>query len=275
MEQKLYASALKNAGGAISVWDTLEPKDAQKLVDKFEARYPGLHVKFYGATSDIIDSKFQLESAANKVSVDALSTDAFDDMSQQGKTSSLEDVAKDVGLDKSLVATHGDGVSLFNQVFGVTYNTNMVKAADAPKTWDDLLDPKWKGQMVIENRLKVFVRASTADRSVPESDFPNVWTPQYTTDYLTRLAKMAPQFQEGALPTLQQISSGAVALGVGTYYSATKQLADKGQPLGWAPMEFVVLDAPSFEMVPNQAPNVDGGKLLAEVAGLERRTGPD
>lgn len=32
----------------------------------------------------------------------------------------------------------------------VDYNTNMLKPADLPKTWDDLLDPKWKGKLALD-----------------------------------------------------------------------------------------------------------------------------
>jgi iron(III) transport system substrate-binding protein len=32
-------------------------------------------------------------------------------------------------------------------IFGIAYNTDVVKPEEAPKTWKDLLDPKWKGQI--------------------------------------------------------------------------------------------------------------------------------
>ena len=36
-------------------------------------------------------------------------------------------------------------------VLGFVYNTDLVKPEDAPKTWDDLLDPKWKGKLQMPN----------------------------------------------------------------------------------------------------------------------------
>lgn len=32
--------------------------------------------------------------------------------------------------------------------YGIAVNTDLVKPADEPKSWDDLLEPKWKGKMV-------------------------------------------------------------------------------------------------------------------------------
>lgn len=35
----------------------------------------------------------------------------------------------------------------------IAYNTAKVSAADAPKTWKDLLDPKWQGKIAMPNPL--------------------------------------------------------------------------------------------------------------------------
>src|SRR5262249_52608385 len=56
---------------------------------------------------------------------------------------------KALGVPESKISHYGDAVLThvlpINSVF---YNTNRVKAADAPKRMADLLDPKWKGQIV-------------------------------------------------------------------------------------------------------------------------------
>ena len=43
-----------------------------------------------------------------------------------------------------------DGMSATSRVWlsSIAYNTNLVKAEDAPKSFADLLDPKWAGKMV-------------------------------------------------------------------------------------------------------------------------------
>jgi ABC-type Fe3+ transport system substrate-binding protein len=45
------------------------------------------------------------------------------------------------------VAPNGMAVAFASSVVGITYNTNLVKAADVPRRLNDLLDPKWKGKI--------------------------------------------------------------------------------------------------------------------------------
>jgi iron(III) transport system substrate-binding protein len=65
----------------------------------------------------------------------------------------------------------------------IAYNTKQVTAADAPKTWKDLLDPKWKGKMAWNagsDASGAFITITTLLRT---------WGEQRTDAYLARLAK--------------------------------------------------------------------------------------
>ena len=54
----------------------------------------------------------------------------------------------------------GYWVSAYHNASVMAYNTNLLKPADLPKSYDDLLDPKWKGKMLMDSRE----RASTMRR---------------------------------------------------------------------------------------------------------------
>ena len=47
----------------------------------------------------------------------------------------------------------GEGLAVHNFVYSTLYAKDFVKPAELPKTWDDLLDPKWKGRMVSQDFL--------------------------------------------------------------------------------------------------------------------------
>jgi iron(III) transport system substrate-binding protein len=114
------------------------------------------------------------------------------------------DWAKTFGLDPALQI--GDtGLRSHDSVLAsITYNTSLVKAEDVPKSYDDLLDPKWKGRL-----------------SMPRS--PTPWFilayalgDEKVTDLLTRVMHDA---EPKILPTYPdvrtRVSTGEFALGFG------------------------------------------------------------
>lgn len=119
------------------------------------------------------------------------------------------------------------------QLFGVEYvsylyNTTKVKAADAPKTYEDLANPKWKGQIVMANPA---VHSSTISWLIglKEKVFKseNDWMA-----FVKGLAANQPMFVASFGPTPAPIESGEKAIGISMpKYIVTKKPA----PLAWAP----------------------------------------
>ena len=67
---------------------------------------------------------------------------------------------KDFGLDAVYAGQRFVGA--YNLTLPIAYNTKMVSAQDAPKSWEDLADPKWKGRkLIIEARLVPFAMLGT------------------------------------------------------------------------------------------------------------------
>ena len=133
------------------VWYTsLALPSAEKVAKLFEAAYPGIKVEVHRTGSQRILQRIMQELQANIKNVDVVHT------SDAGHFVLLKD--------KKLLARHTPaGVERFPAGFKdkdgyyyglratvnvIAYNTQKVTAAEAPKTWKDLLDPKWKGRMV-------------------------------------------------------------------------------------------------------------------------------
>jgi len=133
------------------VWYTsLALPSAEKVAKLFEAAYPGIKVEVHRTGSQRILQRVMQELQANIKNVDVVHT------SDAGHYVLLKE--------KKLLARHTPaGVERFPAGFKdrdgyyyglratvnvIAYNTQKVTAAEAPKTWKDLLDPKWKGRMV-------------------------------------------------------------------------------------------------------------------------------
>ncbi len=129
------------------------------------------------------------------------------------------DWVKGLGLDPSLyLGTKGmrafDGTLTF-----VIYNTNLVKPADAPKSYEDLLDPKWKGRIAMPRSATPFIfltkimsedkAADFAKRMVHDQQvrilptFPDVGTRVASGEFALGLAQSAALLQKEGAPVAQ------------------------------------------------------------------------
>src|SRR4051812_39477946 len=124
---------------------------AEKIAKAFEAKYPGIAVRVERSGAERVFQRIGQEYASNIHAVDcANSSDAahFIIWKSQNMLEAYvpEDVAKFYPVEHK--DAHGQFASFRVWVCIIAYNTNLVKKEDAPKSFADLLDPKWKGKLV-------------------------------------------------------------------------------------------------------------------------------
>ncbi|PYM41817.1 MAG: iron ABC transporter substrate-binding protein [Candidatus Rokuibacteriota bacterium] len=133
------------------VWYTsLALSSSEKVAKLFEAAYPGVGVEVHRTGSQRILQRVMQELQANLKLVDVIHT------SDAGHFVLLKDK-------KLLLKYTPAGVDVFPPGFKdrdgyyyglratvnvIAYNSKIISAAEAPRTWKDLLDPKWKGRLV-------------------------------------------------------------------------------------------------------------------------------
>ena len=124
---------------------------AEKVAKSFEAKYPGITVRVERTGAERVFQRIGQEYASNIHAVDvANSSDAahFIVWKKGGLLEAYlpEDVAKFYPAEHK--DPDGNFASFRVWVCIIAYNTNLVKKEDAPKSFADLLDPKWKGKIV-------------------------------------------------------------------------------------------------------------------------------
>jgi iron(III) transport system substrate-binding protein len=135
---------------------------------------------------------------------------------------------------------------------GILYNTELVKATEAPKSLDELLDPKWQGKISMPDPSR---HASTAQY---------LWNLQQVKgerwmDFAKGLAKQKPMLVESYSTVPNTLVRGEAHLGI-SYIQYTGQV--KG-PLGFASIEHVFAD-PSDAALSAKAMNPNAAKLFIE-----------
>ena len=124
---------------------------AEKVAKAFEAKYPGVAVRVERTGAERVFQRISQEYGSNIRAVDvANSSDAAHFI--VWKNNGLLEAYLPEDIAKFYPAEHKDADGQFAsfRVFlcPIAYNTKLVTAAEAPKSYADLLDPKWKGKLV-------------------------------------------------------------------------------------------------------------------------------
>ncbi|MBS0547912.1 MAG: extracellular solute-binding protein [Proteobacteria bacterium] len=124
---------------------------AEKVAKAFQAKYPGVSLKVERSGAERNFQRISQEYASKIYNCDVVnSSDAAHLIIWKREKLLAAYVPEDVARD--FPATHKDADGMYASwrvtLCPVAYNTKLVKAEDAPKSYADLLDPKWMGKIV-------------------------------------------------------------------------------------------------------------------------------
>jgi iron(III) transport system substrate-binding protein len=206
------------------VWYTsLALPSSEKVAKLFEAAYPGLKVEVHRTGSQRILQRVMQELQANLKLVDVIHTsDAGHFVLLKEKKLLMKYTPAGVeAFPAGFKDRDGYHYGLRATVNVIAYNPKIVPAAEAPRTWKDLLDPKWKGKLVTAHPGYSGVIATHVLALV------NL----YGWDYFKQLAQNKPMLVQSAVDPSGVVASGErpVAVNGGDYnFYQTKK---KGNPI--------------------------------------------
>ncbi|MCC6778319.1 MAG: extracellular solute-binding protein [Hyphomicrobiales bacterium] len=146
---ELIAAAKKE--GKVVYYTSVDLPLAERIAKSFEAKFPGISVRVERSGAERIFQRIGQEYSSRIHAVDVVnSSDAshFIVWRREGVLAPFvpEDVAR------YYPAEHKDAEGLFASfrigLSVIGYNTDLIKAADAPRSFADLLEPRWSGKMV-------------------------------------------------------------------------------------------------------------------------------
>ena len=146
-EQRLIDGARKE--GSLTLYTSLTTEDANTLGAAFEKKY-GVKLRVWRASNEDILQRAIVENRASRNDSDLFETDAAG-LEGLRREELLQPVISPVFADLMPQAVKPESwIGTRLNIITAAFNTNSVKAADAPKTYEDLRDPKWKGKLGIE-----------------------------------------------------------------------------------------------------------------------------
>lgn len=251
----LYQAAQEDGQTEVTVYLAGAPLD--DVWTTFSDRYPEITVKpvsLYGAE---FVSKIEQEHNSGRVIADVVLQGSSSVLQQAAKgyfakfdpasAEGLADVARDEDLNGTCIAPYGEAAAL-------TYNTDKVSKEEAPTSWDDLVDPKWKGKVVLPQLDKPGTTSRSLGVLEKSGEIDDAW--------LDDLVANEPVGVAESTMTGAAVVSGKGDVGLGRQGTLVREI-EKGAPLGIVyPMDSGTLISNYYGCVMNKAPNGDAGKLL-------------
>src|ERR1700750_3061055 len=137
--------------GTVILYSSMDLPVGEKLGKAFEAKYPGMTVQIERSGAERLFQRVAQEYSSNIHAADVINTtDASHIISWKKNGWLAPFVSEDIAKHFLPQYRDPDGMSATSRIYlsSIAYNTRLVKPAEAPKSWADLLDPKWAGKMV-------------------------------------------------------------------------------------------------------------------------------
>lgn len=237
--------------GKVLLYTTANIQDATMTLRKFSQRYPFIKADFYRAGSENLMTRALLEQQSKKYLADVIIINSQEaqilkDKQVWGKYFSPH---REYFVDKD---PEGYWTDLYLTIITSGYNTRLVSPRDAPKTWNSLIDPKWKGKMGMDTKSFYWFAAML-----------KMMGEEQGLEFMRKLAEQKIQYRTGMTLNAQMMAAGEISVGVTIYNYRVEKMKSEGAPIEWIAMDPVIPEIHPVGIT-SHAPHPNAAKLLVD-----------
>ena len=248
----LIAEARKE--GFIEWYGSLLVPEATQIIEKFRQRYPFVEVKYSRGSGTQVINRFLTESKAGSYRADVIGA----------RTNFHPTLMKANLVAKNLAPFRQElregfidkaGYLLGQHTFGLVigYNNRNIPPNKIPQSYQDLLNPEWKGQMGLDIESYDWL-AGVLDTMGEEKGM----------DFAKKLAAQSVHVQRGHSLLMQLVAAGELKLEIDSYHYQISEFRKKGAPLDLSIPDPMVVKEPSGIWIPKRAPHPHAAALLVD-----------
>ncbi|MEX0804908.1 MAG: extracellular solute-binding protein [Candidatus Binatia bacterium] len=246
--------AAKKEGKAIA-YGSLESDTVAAIMDGFRKK-TGLDIEYWRASATKVLDRALSEARAGRPVADLIITNdnplrlmQKQNFFQKYQSPTWSDFPKDA-IDPVL------GPRYRNVIIGIVYNKSGIKPADAPKSLEDLVNPKYKGKLVMPDPTQ----HTTTTQWV--TSLHKLLGKEKADKFIHDLAAMKPILVESLLPAGERVSTGETPIAV-TYVKYVHIFGEKGAPLDYVRDPKMLGDGHYIGLAA-KAPHPNGGKAFID-----------
>ena len=236
--EQLIAGAKKE--GRLILYASATAPQLQMYFAAFNKKYPFIKTEFFRTGKQALLSKVLLEEQAKQRIADVIHTSVIETsiMKKRGALS------KYVPLEAAAYpAQYKDPEGLWTSAYAsgtlLGFNSRQVKRPEAPKNYEDLLNPRWKSAIAIDsNKIEWFAMLLKLKGQA----------------FMEKLAAQQPTVRSGNTLVLQLLAAGEFPISAGVYEYSVEDLKTRGAPVDWIGLEPVITYTVAVSL-PSQPPH--------------------
>jgi iron(III) transport system substrate-binding protein len=196
-------------------------ENANRYIQAFKKKYPFINATFWRSKTRQVTQRIVSEANAGRHLVDVIkpSTDLLPVLLEKNLIGRYDTPLR------AIYPAHAKSVYFTNMNYAFrvfAFNPRKVTRNDAPKSWDDLLHPKWRGEILFDESSLEEVMALLM-----------VWGRERTVNYFTKLSQQQLLIRIGRDTTTQMMMAGEAPLAVTTYAYNNEALRAQDAPVDW------------------------------------------
>ena len=258
--------ALAEPSGKVMLYSSMQEAQLQAIKKAFEAKYPTVEMKYFYAGGGKLVTKMTTEAQDNgQIACDLVwlgDPSDYEAFKANGwlmpyVSPETEHIAKEY-MEADGYYTAGRLVTM-----GIAWNIGLVDEADAPKTWNDLLDPKWNNQIIMTDPSQ----ASTTKYWMAAM----MQSEKYGEEFFRKLKENGVELESGTTATHNRVADASYEVGICLDYVSANLIAE-GSPIQfhYTTDDVITMTSP-IAMIKGCA-NEENGKVLLIGVGHERNT---
>ncbi len=237
------------------VWYTsMNVSDADAVLKPFRERHPFLEISFVRATSDRIRARILADAADRRFTWDVVAFRFFDvaALTREGLVARYRSAETQSGFPLGTVDPQGRWAAIFLHEYVIGYNTRLVNAAEAPRSWQDLLAPRWAGRFALDE--------GDAEWYAGMLDY---WGREKGLAFMRALGRQKPRRLRGHQLLARELAAGQYPLAL-VYASDIEAPRMVGAPVQWVKNLDPTILSPTAVAISNRAPHPAAARLLVD-----------
>jgi iron(III) transport system substrate-binding protein len=248
------AAACEGVSGPLRHWATTDAEVFKQEIEPFTTAYPDIEVQFTSyRPNDAIQQVLTQVQTGRDLEVDslAMSVPYVGPLLDNNLIATTDWTA--LGVPSDQILDIGNGITLYRNyrmLSGLVYNADLVQESELPKTWDELVDAKWQGKVVVDPRGTYLSRLAVA------------WGAEQTVSWYENLMNtVQPLVVQGATASLQKVAAGEALMSTSAHDSEVLEQQAAGAPLEIKYLD-VVPTQDYYSFIVQDSPNAAAAKCF-------------